>query len=160
MKSKQNADQSSLEGPWSTFSLGDERFAIRAADVQEVMMEQPLTPVPLAPVHIVGLLNLRGQVMPAIDLRRRLNFASRPQGAGCAFLVLKTDEQLISIVVDAIGDVIEIEPDSWEPLPETLQGQHRQCIFGISPTNPGVILGVRVNSITSEEEGNTAGAKA
>lgn len=65
-------------GPWATFFLDDEVFAISAEDVREVMMEQPLTPVPLAPDHIMGLLNLRGQIMPAIDLRKRLQFLPRP----------------------------------------------------------------------------------
>ena len=62
----------SQDGMWATFRLAGEVLALRVEDVQEVLMVQPLTPVPLAPAHIVGLLNLRGSIMPAIDLRRRL----------------------------------------------------------------------------------------
>ena len=139
-------------GPWSTFSLDNEVFAVHAADVQEVMMLQPLTPVPLAPPHIVGLLNLRGQVMPAIDLRKRLHFGPRDDGKESSLLVLKTEDSLISVVVDSIGDVVEVDPSRWESPPETLHAKHKQFVFGIFPVERGVVLGVRVAALASDED--------
>lgn len=87
-------------GTWATFFLSGEMFAVPVEHVQEVLMDQPLTPVPLAPRHIRGLLNLRGQIMPAIDLRRRLDFPPRADDASGSILVVKTSTQLISMLVD------------------------------------------------------------
>ena len=113
-------------GQWATFFLAREQFAVPVEDVQEVLLSQPLTPVPLAPAQIVGLLNLRGAVMPAIDLRTRLGFEHRAASEGQKFLVLKTNEGLVTIVVDDIGDVYELEGAGWRPAgcPEANANRH------------------------------------
>jgi len=138
-------------GRWATFFLADEMLAVRVEDVQEVLMHQPLTPVPLAPSHIVGLLNLRGQIMPAIDLRERLHFAPREGGGTSSLLVLKAQGHLISVVVDDIGDVLELPAESWLPSPDTLAAPHRHFVFGICPIEKHVVLGLRVDAVSGDE---------
>lgn len=135
------------KGPWATFRLGREMFAVSAEDIQEVMMQQPLTPVPLAPSYIVGLLNLRGQIMPAVDLRRRLNFPPNDQEQESIFLVLKIQDSLVSVIVDGVGDVLDLSPNSWENVPETLNAGHRHFFFGIHKAEKNIVLGLRVESI-------------
>jgi purine-binding chemotaxis protein CheW len=139
-------------GSWATFFLADEMLAVPVEAVQEVLLDQPLTPVPLAPSHVAGLLNLRGQVMPAIDLRERLHFPSRARGARRSFLVLKRDGMLTSVVVDAIGDVLDLPADGWRPPPETLAARHRELVFGICPIDGRVVLGVRDEALHDENE--------
>jgi purine-binding chemotaxis protein CheW len=139
-------------GRWVTFYLAQELLAVRVEDVQEVLHQQPLTPVPLAPSHILGLLNLRGQIMPAVDLRRRLGFPPRAEGATSALLVVKTQEELLSVVVDDIGDVMELPQPQWKPPPDTLSAGHRTFIFGICPIEGHVVLGLRAGALSGEED--------
>lgn len=138
-------------GMWATFQLQDEIFALRVEDVQEVLMHQPLTPVPLAPPHVVGLLNLRGQIMSAVDLRTRLNFSPRAADASSNMLVLKTRDGLMSVVVDDIGDVLELPTMKWRAPPDTLDDIHRKYVFGICPIESSMVLGLRVSELAGEE---------
>lgn len=143
-------------GKWATFHLASETFALRVEDVQEVLMPQPLTPVPLAPEYIVGLLNLRGQVMPAIDLRLRLRFPPREGGKPGSLLVIRRHDRPISLVVDEIGDVLELAGGDWRPPPDTLAGEHRGFVFGICPHDTDgrqLVLGLRVESLSGEQDG-------
>jgi len=147
-------------GKWATFQLASETFALRVADVQEVLMPQPLTPVPLAPDYIVGLLNLRGQVMPAIDLRRRLRFAPREGERAGSLLVIRLQDHLVSLVVDEIGDVLELPGDDWRAPPETLAEQHRDFVFGICAHESDghhLVLGLRVESLSGEADASAGG---
>lgn len=138
-------------GQWATFFLSTEQFAVPVEEVQEVLLSQPLTPVPLAAESIVGLLNLRGAIMPAIDLRTRLGFERVPPSGTQKFLVLKTTEGLISIVVDDIGDVFELEGAGWRPVPDTLGAAHRQAVFGIYPMDGHMLLGMKTQVVCVDE---------
>lgn len=136
---------------WATFMLDGETFALRVEDVQEVLMPQPLTPVPLAPDHIVGLLNLRGQLMSAVDLRKRLNFPVRAADDSTNMLVLKGPEGLVSVVVDDIGDVLELPTSQWRTPPDTLAETHRKFVFGICPIDQKMVLGLKVDELSGDE---------
>lgn len=136
---------------WATFVLAGEVFALKVEDVQEVLMDQPLTPVPLAPQHIVGLLNLRGNIMPAIDLRTRLRFPPlETEQEGNSLLVVKLQDRLISLLVDEIGDVLELPSDAWRDTPETVAAEHRDFVFGICPVDRVVVLGLSVNAVVAD----------
>jgi purine-binding chemotaxis protein CheW len=137
---------------WATFFLHGEMFALRVEDVQEVLMHQPLTPVPLAPDHIVGLLNLRGQVMSTVDLRSRLHFPPRAEGAACSLLVLNATEGLLSVVVDEIGDVLSLPTAAWREPPDTLATRHRGFVFGICPIDGHVVLGLTVTRLSADDD--------
>jgi purine-binding chemotaxis protein CheW len=143
---------------WATFFLNGEMFALRVEDVQEVMMHQPLTPVPLAPDHIVGLLNLRGQVMSTVDLRKRLHFPARAEGSACSLLVLNADEGLLSVVVDDIGDVLSLPTAAWREPPDTLAARHRGFVFGICPIDGHVVLGLTVTRLAADDEASQQAA--
>lgn len=136
-------------GQWATFHLGGEQFALPVEEVQEVLLKQPLTPVPLAPDEILGLLNLRGAIMPAIDLRRRLGF---PDGDAREqkLLVLRGAEGPVSVVVDDIGDVFELQGAGWRPVPDTLEASHRGFVFGVFPMEGQVLLGLRVSALCAD----------
>jgi len=144
--------ESGGSGKWLTFWLAGEMFGVRVEDIQEVLMQQPLTPVPLAADHIVGLLNLRGQIMQAINLRRRLHFPLREDDGPSSLMVIKQQEHFISLVVDDIGDVLELPAESWRLPPDTLASQHRSFVFGICPIDDHVVLGLRVDSLSGESD--------
>ena len=144
---------------WATFWLGGEMFALRVEDVQEVLQQNPLTPVPLAPDHVVGLLNLRGQIMPAVDLRRRLGFPPRAEGADWFLLVVRASEPPISVVVDGIGDVLVLPTKGWRPPPPTLANERRRFVGAICPIDAGVVLGLRVEALGFDGPEGRGGAR-
>ena len=114
-----------------TFFLDGYLFGVPVPQVQEVIRHQPMTPVPLAPPAVEGLINLRGQIVLAIDLRRRLSLGERSQGELPVNVVVRTSDGAVSLLVDEIGDVIEVEPSSFEVPPETLRGSVRELIMGV-----------------------------
>ena len=114
-----------------TFYLHKLMFGIELEKVQEVLRHQELTGIPLAPDVVSGLMNLRGQIITAIDLRRRLELPNRPDGMLPMNVVVRSADGAISFLVDEIGDVVEVDEDSFERPPETLQGKVREVILGI-----------------------------
>lgn len=113
-----------------TFLLDGLFFGVEVHKVQEVIRYQEMTRVPLASHVIRGLINLRGQIVTAIDLRRRLELRERPQGVQPMNVVVRTDDGPTSLLVDSIGDVLEVSDDAFERPPETLRGIARELICG------------------------------
>jgi purine-binding chemotaxis protein CheW len=113
-----------------TFSLNQQLFGVEVQSVQEVIRYQEMTEVPLAPDAVVGLINLRGQIVTAIDLRKRLGIADRPVGQLPMNVVVRSDDGAVSFLVDQIGDVQEIDSDHFELPPETMTGPSRDLIRG------------------------------
>jgi len=113
-----------------TFNLGDLFLGIEVQRVQEVLRYQEVTHVPLAPAVVEGLINLRGQIVTAVDLRRRLDLPERPKDQLPMNLVLRTDDGTVSLLIDAIGDVLDVDEESFEPPPDTVRTETRQLIRG------------------------------
>lgn len=153
MRHEDRAGAAHEDAQWATFHIGDELFALNVADVQEVVMQQPLTPVPLAPEHIVGLLNLRGQVMPAVDLRRCLALPPTPAPPSAKLLVLKTTDGPTSVLVDEIGDVLTLPAAGWRPAPDTIAVSHRRAVTGIYASEGRIVVGLNVEALLDEPRG-------
>src|ERR1700757_2458365 len=100
-----------------TFYLKDPFFGLLVQQVQEVIRYQKMTRVPLVPEVIRGLINLRGQIVLAVDLRLRLGMEGRPDSELPMNVVVRTDEGAVSLLVDEIGDVLEVPEDGFEPPP-------------------------------------------
>jgi purine-binding chemotaxis protein CheW len=113
-----------------TFFLEGLLFGVEVDKVQEVIRYQPTTRVPLAPEVIGGLINLRGQIVAALDLRRRLELSARPAGHPPMNVVVRGDDGAVSLLVDEIGDVVEVEEQDFERPPDTLSGTARELIRG------------------------------
>ena len=115
---------------YCTFLVDGLFFGVDVTTVQEVIRPQRMTRVPLAPPVVEGLINLRGQIVSAIDLRRRLELPERPRDALPMNIVVRTDDGAVSLLVDEIGDVVEVDPGAFERPPETLRGVARRLIPG------------------------------
>lgn len=113
-----------------TFFLDDLFFGVEVERVQEVIRHQKTTRVPLAPKVIGGLINLRGQIVTAIDLRHRLQLPEGKPGHEPMNVVVRTDDGAVSLLVDEIGDVVEVDESDFEAPPDTLQGSERELIRG------------------------------
>lgn len=123
-----------------TFFVHGLFFGVEVLKVQEVIRYQEMTLVPLAPKTIQGLINLRGQIVTAIDLRRRLDLPSRTQDELPMNVVVRTEDGAVSLLVDEIGDVVEIFDDVYERPPETLQGAARELITGVYKLKEQLLL--------------------
>jgi len=122
-----------------TFSVDDLLFGVEVTQVQEVLRYQPMTRIPLAPDRIRGLINLRGQIVTAIDLRSCLGFPARTDGELPMNVVIRGVDSSVSLLVDSIGDVIEVSEDSFESPPSTMKPAQRNLIQGICKL-PGKLL--------------------
>ena len=125
---------------FSTFFLDDLFFGIEVEKVQEVIRYQEMTKVPLASRVVQGLINLRGQIVTAIDLRGRLKLAPRPDGELPMNVVVRTDDGALSLLVDEIGDVLEIEDSTFEQPPETISGVARDLVRGVYKLRDQLLL--------------------
>lgn len=113
-----------------TFQLAHLTFGIEVDRVQEVIRTLPMTAVPLAHDVVCGLINLRGQIVTALDLRRRLALEPRADDEQPMNIVVRTATGELSLLVDAIGDVVDVDEATFEGPPETLDGVARELIVG------------------------------
>lgn len=113
-----------------TFYLNDLLFGVDVQTVQEVIRYQAMTRVPTASRVVSGLINLRGQIITAIDLRRQLGMPDRAPDKLPMNVVVRGDDGAVSLLVDEIGDVREVSDELFEPAPDTLQGESRELIRG------------------------------
>jgi len=118
------------EHQYCTFFLNGHYFGIDVLKVQEVIRYQQMTRVPLSSPVVRGLINLRGQIVTGIDLRRRLDMKDRPQDQLPVNVVVQTNDGAVSLLVDEIGDVLEVAEKQFEPPPETLRGKARELVQG------------------------------
>jgi purine-binding chemotaxis protein CheW len=123
-----------------TFFVNGLFFGVEVLKVQEVIRYQGMTRVPLAPATIQGLINLRGQIVTAIDLRRRLELAPRDAEQLPMNVVVRSDDGAVSLLVDEIGDVVEIQDDIYERPPETLKGVARELVQGVYKLKERLLL--------------------
>jgi len=114
-----------------TFLLEGRTFGVPVSQVQEVIRYQEMSPVPLAPAVVRGMLNLRGQIVMAIDLRLRLGLSGQRSAEMPINVVVRAADGAVSFLVDEIGDVIEVSEATLEPVPETMQGAARSLISGV-----------------------------
>ena len=111
-----------------------------------------MTPVPLAPELVAGMINLRGQIVCAIDLRRRLQLPERAADPTPMSVVVRTNQGTVSLLVDEIGDVIEVTDEALEQAPETLKGVAREVIEGVYKLPDHLLLALDVNRVVEVGE--------
>ena len=136
MSSTMNATQQQ----YCTFFVQGLLFGVEVETVQEVIRHQEMTPVPLAPAVVAGLINLRGQIVTAIDLRRRLALRERSEGELPMNVVVRTCDGAVSLLVDEIGDVVEVHETDFEPPPENLANTSRELIRGVYKLKNNLLL--------------------
>jgi purine-binding chemotaxis protein CheW len=125
---------------YCTFIVDRFFFGVPVDHIQEVVRHQDMSRVPLAPNEVSGLINLRGQIVTAIDLRRRLHLAAATGDRRAMNVLIKTPEGAVSLLVDQIEDVLEVPAEGVERPPETLQGEVRDLITGACKLKDRLLL--------------------
>lgn len=134
---------------FATFWADGLLFGVDVTRVQEVIRYQTMTAVPLSNDVVSGLINLRGQIVTALDLRRRLALKPRASDKSPMNVIVRTDDGAVSLLVDEIGDVLHVSEESWERAPATLDGPARELIIGAYKLADRLLLVLDADKTTS-----------
>jgi purine-binding chemotaxis protein CheW len=139
---------------YCTFYLDGHFFGVEVMKVQEVLRYQEMTRVPLAPEEVRGLINLRGHIVTAIDMRRRLKLKERAEGEVPMNVVVRTEDGEISLLVDEIGDVLEVDDSTFERPPETIDETTRELVRGVYKLPDKLLLVLDSEKVVNLANGN------
>jgi purine-binding chemotaxis protein CheW len=131
---------------YATFEVAGQLFGVEVAEVQEVLSFSEYTSVPLAPPAVGGLFNLRGQVIAAVDLRVQLGLARQALQGPVMNVILRGEDEPVSLLVDRIGEVVDLDEAAFEPPPDTLTGPARKLVVGTFKMDGRLMLALDVNS--------------
>lgn len=134
----------------TTFFIDSEMYGLEVAQVQEVTRHQLVKPVPLAPKFVRGLINLRGQIATALGLRELFKKTEKEKKSEEMTVVCKIDGNLVSLIVDSIGDVVEVEKSYFERAPHTIPAEIRKYIKGIYKMNGSLLSVLDLEMISKE----------
>lgn len=145
------ADQGAAAGQYLTFMLAGEEYAIEILKVQEIKGWDAVTPIPNTPEHVLGVLNLRGAVVPIIDLRTRFNLDSVAYGPTTVVIVVKMQhadqERTVGLVVDAVADVYRLENSEIQPAPEMGGAIHTEFVRGLASVEEKLVILLEVDRL-------------
>ena len=129
---------------FATFEVAGQLFGVEVHTVQEVLSYNEYTPVPLAPPAVGYLFNLRGQVIAAVDLRVQLGLERQAMKGPVMNVILRGDGEPVSLLVDRIGEVVDLDDDTFEPPPDTLSGPTRELVVGTFKLDGRLMLALDV----------------
>lgn len=136
----QTSETGNTQVQFATFYLEGLLFGIDVMQVQEIIRYQEMTPAPLSSAEVEGLINLRGQIITAIDLRKRLSMSNREDAKLPMNVVVRTEDGTVSLLVDEIGDVLEVENGTFEVPPTTVPDSCRAFINGVYKLEDKLLL--------------------
>ncbi|HDL08763.1 MAG TPA: purine-binding chemotaxis protein CheW [Desulfobacteraceae bacterium] len=136
------------------FTIGKEQFGVDILMVQEIIRKAPITSIPDSPGFIEGVINLRGNIIPVIDLRKRLNlFHSKNQNDGSWIIILNIEKRVTGFIVDSVTEVLKIRKDTIKPPPDiVVAGLKSQYISGVCKLDKGLLILLNFNRILLVEE--------
>lgn len=138
--------------------VGDNSFGVPVLKVQDVIVQTPINRVPLGPPEIAGSLNLRGRIVTAVDMRRRLRMAPRGPEEGFMSVIVEQVGELYALLVDDVGDVLWLSPDDYEPSPVTLSAHWRAVCSGLYRLEGELLLVLEVEHVLDLNAGASLAA--
>jgi purine-binding chemotaxis protein CheW len=139
-----------------TFKLENEEFGVDILKVQEIMRTVEITRIPNAPEFVEGVINLRGKIIPIVDLRKRLGFRSKEWDPRTRIIVVELDGLTIGFVVDSVSEVLRIPRDTIEPPPSIVSGIESDYIEGVGKTGERLLLLLELGNVLKEKEKRAA----
>jgi len=137
---------------WVTFMLEGEKYGINVMQVKEVLRNIEIAPVPGAPDYILGIINLRGNVVTVIDTRKRFALPERELEEESRIIIIETDEQVIGLLVDGIAEVADIPKSEIEITPNVGNDESSRYILGVHSNNGELLILVEIERLLSEDE--------
>jgi len=150
---EQEAEQLNEEvSQWVTFRLDDEKYGIDVMLVREVLRESEIAPVPGAPHYVLGIINLRGNVVPVIDTRRRFGLAPKAMDEDSRIIIVELAEQWVGMVVDAVAEVMDVPVSQVERTPDVGNDESSRFIQGVSRQEEELLILVELDSLFATED--------
>ncbi|VAW37476.1 Positive regulator of CheA protein activity (CheW) [hydrothermal vent metagenome] len=143
-----------------TFSLGNEEFSVDILKVQEIIRLMELTRVPKAPEFIEGVINLRGKVIPVMDLRKRFSMPEAEDSSEARIIVVELHNATVGFRVDGVSEVLRLPADTVEPPPTMVCGVETEYIRGVGKLDDRLIILLDVEKVLTEDEHSSMGTLA
>jgi len=137
-----------------TFSIGEEEFGVDILKVQEIIRTMEITKVPRAEVFVEGVINLRGKVIPIIDLRRRFGLVSKAHDKHTRIIVIEIVNMIVGFVVDSVSEVLRIPASTVEPPPPVVGGMESDYISGVGKLSDRLLILLDLDKLLSSEDLN------
>lgn len=145
-----------LAGKYLTFDLGDESYGLQILKVQEIIKMQEITKIPRTPDYVKGVINLRGKVMPVMDMRKAFGMEEVEASRNTCIIVLQVQRGgasvIMGVIVDKVSEVLEIGAEEIEPAPSFGNQVDTQFILGMAKTGDSVKILLDIDKAVSEEE--------
>ena len=135
-----------------TFSIGEEEFGVDILKVQEIIRTMEITKVPRAQDFVEGVINLRGKVIPIIDLRRRFGFTSKEHDKHTRIIVIEINNMIVGFVVDSVSEVLRIPAATVEPPPPVVAGVESEYISGVGKLQDRLLILLDLDKLLSGED--------
>jgi purine-binding chemotaxis protein CheW len=135
-----------------TFKLGTEEFGVDILKVQEINKMMNITKIPNAPMFIEGVINLRGKIIPIVDLRKRLGFRDQPYNKSTRIIVVELDGLVLGFIVDSVSEVLRIPENTIEPPPSMVAGIESDYIEGVGKLDERLLILLELKKVFSSPE--------
>lgn len=146
----ENIDDSIIQ--WVTFHLEGEKYGIKVMQVQEVLRMTEIAPVPGAPHYVLGIINLRGNVVTVIDTRRRFGLPDVDNNDETRIVIVEANNNVVGILVDSVAEVVDLKMSEIEIAPNVGNDESSKYIQGVSSRDDELLILVDVDKLLSEEE--------
>ncbi|MDU0355677.1 chemotaxis protein CheW [Paraglaciecola aquimarina] len=137
---------------WVTYKLGEETYGINVMQVQEVLRYSEIAPVPGAPDYVLGIINLRGNVVTVIDTRSRFGLPSADVSDSTRVVIIESDDQVVGILVDSVAEVVYLRSSEIDSAPNVGTEESAKFIQGVSNRDGQLLILVDLNKLLSDDE--------
>ncbi|MBB3168395.1 chemotaxis protein CheW [Simiduia aestuariiviva] len=137
---------------WVTFKLAGETYGINVMQVQEVLRYSEIAPVPGAPSYVLGIINLRGNVVTVIDTRHRFGLESGEINDNTRIVIIEADNHVVGILVDSVAEVVYLRQSEIETAPNVGNDESAKFIQGVCHKNNELLILIELNKLLSDEE--------
>ncbi len=134
------------------FKIGNEEYGVEISEVQEINRMIEITKIPRAPEFVEGVINLRGKVIPVIDLRKRFGMEKKDYDKNSRIIVVEIDEKLVGMIVDAVTEVLRITSDSIEPPPPIIAGIGSEYLKGVGKLDDRMLILLDLSKVFTDTE--------
>lgn len=152
LSANKNADNNDEILQWVTFKLEEETYGVNVMQVQEILRYTEIAPVPGAPSYVIGIINLRGNVVTVIDTRSRFGLSEAEATDNSRILIIEADEQVIGILADSVSEVVYLRSSEIDSAPNVGTEESAKFIQGVCNRDDELLILVDLNKLLSDEE--------
>jgi purine-binding chemotaxis protein CheW len=137
---------------WVTFRLGDETYGVNVMQVQEVLRMTEIAPVPGSPDYVLGIINLRGNVVTVMDTRKRFGLMPTDADDSTRIVIIEAEDQVVGILVDSVAEVVYLRQSDIEMAPNVGNEESSRYIQGVANRKEGLLILVDLNRLLTDDE--------